>query len=183
MREMSNQQTTVLVAAVAAIVGFGIGALWQYSSARSYSQRLESVEADYTFQRLEATLGAATIEAQRGSFEIARQLASDFFTGLQADADRAPAGQQQVFRDILQNRDAMITALSRSDQQAGSMLAQLFTRFRIARGEPVGPDGRTVPAPGMAEPAPDTSPLPSDSPAPPDTSPAPAASPAPGGLR
>jgi hypothetical protein len=162
MREMTNQQRTILVAAVAAIVGFGLGALWQYASARSYAQRLSSVEAEYTFQRLEATLGAATIEAQRGSFEIARQLASDFFTGLQADANRAPVGQQQVVRDLLDNRDAMITALSRSDPQSGSMLAQLFTRFRIARGEPVGPDGRTAPAPGMV--APDTPPVPADSP-------------------
>jgi hypothetical protein len=170
MREMSNQQRTILVAAVAAIVGFGIGALWQYASARSYSQRLDTVETTYTFQRLEATLGAATIEAQRGSFEIARQLASDFFTDLQANAARAPVGQQQVFRDILQNRDAMITALSRSDQQSGSLLAQLFTRFRIARGEPVGPDGRTAPAPGMPAP-PDTASAAADSPAPPPDGP------------
>lgn len=172
MREMSDQQKTILVAAVAAIVGFGIGAIWQYTSARNYAQRLNSVEAEYTFQRLEATLGAATIEAQRGSFEIARQLASDFFTDLQAAANRAPEGQQQVVRDMLQNRDAMITALSRSDQQSGSMLAQLFTRFRIARGEPVGPDGRTAPAPGLPpapadSPAPGLPPVPADSPAPP----------------
>lgn len=185
MREMSNQQRTILVAAVAAIVGFGIGALWQYTSARSYAQRLNTVETDYTFQRLEATLGAATIEAQRGSFEIARQLASDFFTDLQAAANRAPEGQQQVVRDMLQNRDAMITALSRSDEQSGSMLAQLFIRFRIARGEPVGPDGRTAPAPGLP-PAPVDSPAVGTPPAPADSlaagpPPAPADSPAPPG--
>lgn len=140
---MTAQQRTILIAAAAALIGFAIGVLWQWTSARDYAGRLAAAEREYTFQRLEATLGAATIEAQRGGYEIARQLASDFFSGLQQNIGRAESAQQSVFQEILAQRDAMITALSRSDPQSGSMLAQLFVRFRVARGEPVGPNGST----------------------------------------
>jgi hypothetical protein len=153
MKQMTAKQMMILTTIGAAIVGFGIGALWQYTSARSYAGRLAVAESQYTFQRLEATLGAATIEAQRGSFETARQLASDFFTGLQTSIERAPTGVQPTFRDILHHRDDMITALSRSDPQADSMLAGLFFRYRIAMGEPVGPEAEAVGTPAAAPPA------------------------------
>lgn len=150
---MTDTQRMIGVALIAAVVAFSIGALWQYSSARGYAGRLETTERDLVFQRLEATLGAATIEAQRGSFEIARQLASEFFTGLQNEHDRAETGPRQAFLEILAGRDAMITALSRNDPQTGAMLAQLFTRYRIALGEPVGPES-TATSPPAVPPAP-----------------------------
>jgi hypothetical protein len=145
---MNERHRMIAIALAALIVGFALGALWQYTSARSYAQRLHTTEHDLTFKRLEASLGAATIEAQRGSYEIARQLASDFFTGLQDALGTAPAQRQPEFTSILQQRDPMITALSRSDLQSGAMLAQLFVRYRIAMGEPVGPAGdRTLSTP------------------------------------
>ena len=148
---MSDQQRTILIAAVAAILGFAIGAGWQYAATRGPIGELEQTRHDLAFQEIEATLGAATIEAQRGSFEIARQLVSDFFTGLQSNIGDAPADRSEAFRDILGQRDAMITALSRGDPQSGSMLAQLFTRFRIAMGEPVGPQGSQSVEPAPAD--------------------------------
>ncbi|CAN5702251.1 hypothetical protein BH23GEM10_BH23GEM10_03610 [soil metagenome] len=157
---MTAQQKVVLTAVVAAIIGFTIGAVWQYTSARSYADRLDVAETDLAFQQTEATLGAATIEAQRGSYELARQLASDFFSSLQQHVDRAPADQQPAFRDMLEHRDAMITSLSRSDPQSGSMLAQLFVRYRIAMGEPVGPNDTTSTPPAGMQPPADTQPSP-----------------------
>jgi hypothetical protein len=145
---MGHNQRTILIAAAAAVVAFAIGALWQYASVRSHADRLAATTDALTFQRLEATLGAATIEAQRGSYEISRQLASDFFSGLQAEIGGAAPDRRQAFTEILQQRDAMITALSRYDTQSGALLAQLFTRFRIAMGEPVGPtEGLSSPPP------------------------------------
>jgi hypothetical protein len=145
---MGHNQRTILIAAAAAVVAFAIGALWQYASVRSHADRLAATTDALTFQRLEATLGAATIEAQRGSYEISRQLASDFFSGLQAAIGGAAPDRRQAFTEILQQRDAMITALSRYDTQSGALLAQLFTRFRIAMGEPVGPtEGLSSPPP------------------------------------
>jgi hypothetical protein len=141
---MTDTQRIIVVGLVAALIGFALGAFWQHMSVRAHARELEATHHDLTFQRLEATLGAATIEAQRGSHEIGRQLASQFFSGLQTELAAADPQRQQAFREILEQRDAMITALSRGDPQAGSMLAQLFVRYRIAMGEPVGPNTGTA---------------------------------------
>lgn len=143
---MTDTQRVVLGAVVAAIAGFALGAGWQYTTARGYRADLETarVELDSTrhelrFQRLEATLGAATIEAQRGNHESARRLASDFFTGLQAAIESAPEAARPALSDILAQRDIMITELSRASLDSGGVLAELFAEYRTAMGEPVGP--------------------------------------------
>jgi hypothetical protein len=154
---MTPQMRTTLIALAAAVVAFGAGSLWQYSRARPGVERLQVAERDLELQRLEATLGAATIEAYRGSYEIARQLASDFFTRLQTQHQTAEPAQQQALQELLGPRDLIITALSRADPQAASMLAQLFTRYRIALGEPVGPEsGANSPPPAPPPPPPAT---------------------------
>ena len=158
---MTDTQRVVLGAIVAAIVGFAIGAGWQYSSARAYRSDLESTRAELDttrhelqFESLEATLGAATIEAQRGNYESARRLASDFFTDLQSATQVAPAASQPQLTRILEQRDAIITDLSRGNLDSGGVLAELFAQWRTAMGEPVGP----IPAPGTT--LPQTEPLP-----------------------
>jgi hypothetical protein len=156
---MTNQQKTIAAIAAAAILGFAVGMLVQYAAGRGDAQQLRSTQTALTFKRIEATLGAATVEAQRGSYEIARQLASEVFSSLQAAIGQAEGERRQALEQILQRRDDMITALSRGDPQSGSMLAQLFTRYRIAMGEHVGPDAGTAPAPAedaAPAPAPDT---------------------------
>jgi hypothetical protein len=144
---LSAQYRTVLIAVASAALAFAMGALWQYTIARDHAEERAVAERELAFTTLEAMLGAATIEAQRDSHEISRQLASDFFSGLQRELGRASGERRAAFEGILEQRDAMITALSRSDPQAGAMLAQLFTRYRIAMGKPVGPDRGAVPAP------------------------------------
>lgn len=157
---MTETQQAVLGAVVAAIVGFAIGAGWQYSSARGFRGELETTrtELDSTshelaLQRLEATLGAATIESHRGNHESGRRLASEFFSGLQDEVERAPAAAQPEFRAILEQRDAMITALSRGSPESAGLLSDLFVRFRTALGEDVGP----IPAPASEPPTTTTS--------------------------
>ncbi len=148
---MTGKAKGLLVAGgvvVAFLVGFG----WQFGRAHSLAGRLEQTERELTFQRMEATLGAATIEAQRGGFEPARQLASDFFTQLQAAADQAPPAGQPQLQAILANRDQVITELSRNDAQSVGVLAGLFVKYRTAVGEsPSAPPGGTpAPAPAPA---------------------------------
>ncbi|MGH7465270.1 MAG: hypothetical protein ACREK1_08855, partial [Longimicrobiales bacterium] len=134
---MTDTQRAVLGAIIAAIVGFAIGAGWQYTSVRSHRSDLETTRTELdttrhelTFQRLEATLGAATIEAQRGNHESARRLASDFFTRLQADIEAAPSSAQPELGRILAQRDAIITELSRGSLESGGVLAELFAQYR-----------------------------------------------------
>ena len=135
---------------LAFLVGFG----WQFTRAHSLQGQLDQAQRELTFQRMEATLGAATIEAQRGGFEPARQLASDFFTRLQAAAQQAPSDGQAQLQQILAQRDEVITQLSRNDAQAAPVLANLFVRYRTAVGESSNaPPGASEPAAPAAAPA------------------------------
>jgi hypothetical protein len=149
---MTDRTRQVLILIAVAIGAFLIGAGWQYLSARSLSRALADAERAAAFNALEGTLGAATIEAQRGSFEIARQHASDFFTGLQADVGRATDDVRATLQEMLGQRDAMITALSRADPQSAAMLERLFTRYRLALDHPVGPaDAEPTPPPAAVD--------------------------------
>jgi len=150
---MRRDNRLPLYIAAGVIAGFLIGFLWQYTSARGARGELDRTSQELVFQQLEATLGAATIEAHRGSYEIARQLASQFFSGLQEQVGEAPPEARAALTEILGRRDAMITALSRNDPQSGPMLAQIFFRYRAAFGRPVGPDAGTTPAPVPGAPA------------------------------
>jgi hypothetical protein len=137
---MTREQKIAVAGVVATVLAFAIGFFWQNMSARSIQSRLDTANVELMFERLENKLGAATIEADRGNYEIARQLSSEFFTGLQTELDQAPEARQAELRRILSQRDVIITAASRSDPQTGSLLAQLYSTYRVAFGDaPVSP--------------------------------------------
>jgi hypothetical protein len=144
---MRRDNRLPLYIAVGVISGFLIGFLWQYIQASNTRADLARVEHELTFQQLEAELGAAAVEAWRGGYETARQLASNFFSGLQQEIGRAPADARPVLDDILQRRDVMITALSRNDPQSAPLLGQLLVGYRTAFGRVVAPGPGTQPAP------------------------------------
>ena len=136
---MTRREKLILGVAALLLLALAGIAIWQKIRADAAERRLADTRSELALQRYESTLGLAAIEATRGSYELARQLASDFFMGLQADLASAPAAVQPALQQILLPRDAMITALSRSDPQAAPQLVQLLIRYRIARGETVGP--------------------------------------------
>ncbi len=143
---MTRTKRGLLVAGgviVAFLVGFG----WQFVRTHGLQGKLDQAQRDLAAQRLEATLGAATIEAQRGQFEPARRLASDFFTALQGSIDQAPETGRPALQQILQQRDQVITELSRSDAQVGTTLSGLFVQYRGAMGEALSAPAGTEPAP------------------------------------
>jgi hypothetical protein len=143
---MTREQKIAVTGVVATVLAFAIGFLWQNMRARGIQDKLDTANVELTFARLENKLAAATIEADRGNYEIARQLSSEFFTGLQTDLDRAPETRQAELRRILTQRDVIITAASRSDPQTGSLLAQLYSTYRVAFGSaPVSPQAAPAP--------------------------------------
>ena len=148
---MTREGRIALTGVIATVLAFAIGFGWQYTRARGLQQQLDVASTDLAFERLEATLAAATIEADRNNYEIARQLASDFFTGLQNEMQRAPEEKQPELQRILSLRDGVITAASRSDSQTGSLLAQLYSTYRVAFGD----------SPVTLQPAPQNQPAPS----------------------
>ncbi|HEY0811601.1 MAG TPA: hypothetical protein VGD49_15630 [Longimicrobiales bacterium] len=70
---MTREQKIALTGVVATVVAFAAGFFWQNMRARSLQDKLDTANVELTFKRLEATLAAATIEADRGNYEIARQ--------------------------------------------------------------------------------------------------------------
>jgi hypothetical protein len=145
---MTREQKFLLGALLGIVAAFLIGFGWQYSRARSFEHQLDNVTQDYTFKRLEATLAAATIEAQRANYELARRHASDFFTGLQEALPGAPVEKRTALQRISAQRDIIITAASRADSQTASMLEQLYGTYRVTfGGMPV------TPTPAPAQPA------------------------------
>lgn len=132
---MTREQKLLLGGVIATVLAFLIGFGWQYTRAEKLQQELQTTSHELTFERLEALLAAATIEAENGNYEIARQLASDFFTGLQADMESAPEAARQSLGVIAAQRDVIITAASRADPQTSSLIGQLYNTFRIAFGD------------------------------------------------
>ncbi|HEX7050369.1 MAG TPA: hypothetical protein VF188_09225 [Longimicrobiales bacterium] len=121
-----------LIAAAALVIGFAVGFGWQYIRAERLESALTQTRDELTFQRLAITLGAATLEAQTGDYEAARQKASDFFTGLQHNIERTPESARPAMSDILAERDSTITVLSRGAPQSKDVLGEIFTRYRLA---------------------------------------------------
>jgi hypothetical protein len=150
----SREKVVLALAGVLMLALLGLLAMQRARTGETEAQ-LADTQTRLALQQHESNLAVAAIEAGRGSYEIARQLASDFFNGLQADVGRAPEGARAPLTEILAQRDAMITALSRSDPQAAPQLVRLLMRYRLALGERVGPD-TSGSAPGAAPDAIDT---------------------------
>jgi hypothetical protein len=120
---------------VAAIVGLMVGAVAMFAWQRPRATRLQHT-ASYASRalpaaRLEATLASAVIQAQDGHYELARQGASSFFTGLQRHLAPVITGEgANATRQMLARRDPTITALARNDPASSSVLAETLTQFR-----------------------------------------------------
>lgn len=121
----------VLVGAAVVLV-FVAAMVTQYGRARSATAEASTLRGELALARAEATLGAAALDAQRGSHETARRLASSFFTDLQAQADQVPPSARAAVSSLLAQRDPTITLLSRGDPESAEVLFRMFTEYRAA---------------------------------------------------
>lgn len=147
---MTRKQTLLVAGAV--VLAFLIGFGWQYLRASSLSDELEETRRALVLERLETSLAAAAIEAQRGSYEAARQFVSEFYTGLQENIGAAPEAARPELERLLAQRDALVTALSRGDPATADLLPRLLVRYRTAlegldAALPVAQPGVSPPAP------------------------------------
>ena len=129
---------------LAFLAGFG----WQYYRAMTIEDRLEQTEQELAVERLRVGLAQAAVAAQSGDFESARRLMSDFFTSTQARLEELPAEVRTVAEDLLRERDAVITGLSRSDARTADALYDMLQRFRLSLGEEAVP---LVPSPATMD--------------------------------
>ena len=110
----------------------GLAPMW-LKATRAIEQR-DAAQRGVRLAQLENTLAAALIEVQRGHFEPARQLTSDFYTDLrrQVDSDTGSlltSGQRDGFRSLLAERDELITLLARSDAAAQDRLFLVYSTY------------------------------------------------------
>jgi hypothetical protein len=141
--------TYVLVFLVGLLIGFvpmwaisrqGVSRLTEAASQADLLRTQNILYAEGAAQALnlatlQNTLASATVDAQRGDYESARQAASDFFTALRevanrgADAGLTPA-QQSGLEALFTDRDGIISLLARSDPAASQRLSDLYVGFR-----------------------------------------------------
>jgi hypothetical protein len=116
-------------------IGFfllGFVPLW-FKTTRAMEQR-DAAQRAVRLAQLENTLSAAVIDVQRGHYEPARQLTSDFYTNLRREVDTDNASlfapeQREGLRSLLADRDELITLLARSDPAATDRLFNVYSTY------------------------------------------------------
>jgi hypothetical protein len=106
--------------------------MW-FKTSRAIEQR-DAAQRGVRLAQLKDTLAAAVIDVQRGEFEPARQLTSDFYTNLrrQVDGDNGSvftATQREGLRSLLVQRDELITLLARRDPAATDRLYNVYSTY------------------------------------------------------
>ncbi len=124
-----------LIYAAILLVVFLAGFVPMWLKARAASSSLAGTEQQLMLARMQSNLATATIDARRGDYEPARQAASQFFTSLSAEMDKANSSSYtQAQRDAMQplfaGRDEIITLLARSDPASADRLSDLFVAYR-----------------------------------------------------
>ena len=106
--------------------------MW-FKAAWAIEQR-DAAQRGVRLAQLENTLAAAVIDVQRGHYEPARQLTSDFYTDLrrQVDEDHGSPftpSQREALKSLLAERDDLITLLARSDPSATDRLFAVYATY------------------------------------------------------
>jgi cytoskeletal protein RodZ len=139
-----------LAVVVAFLVGFG----WQWWEARTVRQQLSETQEQLMVERLRIRLGQATLAAQAGDFESARQQMSDFFTRVSEVRSSLPDSVAAITDELLDMRDDVITGLSRANPEYAGILYGMLERFRRETGReaaPVSPTPVSPAAPAEAD--------------------------------
>ena len=102
-------------------------------------EQRDAAQREVRLGQLQSTLASALIKVERGEYEPARQLTSEFYTNLrgQIDSDNTsiftPA-QREELRPLLHQRDDVITLLARSDPAAVDRLFAIYLSYQKVSG-------------------------------------------------
>jgi hypothetical protein len=104
-----------------------------FKATRAIEQR-DAAQRGVRLAQLKTTLSAAVIDVQRGHYEPARQLTSDFYTNLRREVETDYAslftpGQRVGLRSLLAERDELITLLARGDPAATDRLFNVYSTY------------------------------------------------------
>ena len=131
-------QRLMIYAGVLLIV-FLLGFVPMWLRARAATNSLAETEHQLILAKMQNNIGSAVIDARKGDYEPARQAASQFFTSLRAELDKADGSnfteaQKQGIQPLLAGRDEIITLLARSDPAAADRLTDLYVAYRKVLG-------------------------------------------------
>ena len=134
-RSSNNLLQRVGIYAALVLVAFLVGFVPMWLKARESGKNLAATERTLGLARLQNALASAALDARRGDYEPARQAASGFYTGLQADIDKGDAStltpaQRESAQALFAGRDEIITLLARSDPAAADRLSDVYASFR-----------------------------------------------------
>ncbi|HSE33305.1 MAG TPA: hypothetical protein VLA93_17165 [Pyrinomonadaceae bacterium] len=127
-------QRLMIYAGVLVIV-FLLGLVPMWLKARAATSSLAETEHQLILAKMQNNIASAAIDARRGEYEPARQAASQFFTSLSAELDKADGStltqvQRQGIQPLLAGRDEVITLLARSDPASADRLTDLYVAYR-----------------------------------------------------
>jgi hypothetical protein len=123
-------------------IGFfllGFLPIW-FKATRATEQR-DAAQRVVRLAQLKNTLADAVIDVQRGQYEPARQLTSDFYTNLRRHVDAEDgslftSGQRERLRSLLAERDELLTLLARSDPAASDRLVNVYSTYNKLANNP-----------------------------------------------
>ena len=117
------------------LLAFLLGFVPMWFKSRECSSSLAEAERQSSLARMENSLASAAIDARRGDYETARQAASDFFTILRAETNKAgdsalSQAQKDGAQPLFTQRDQIITLLARGDAASADLLSDLYVSYR-----------------------------------------------------
>lgn len=105
-----------------------------WSNTTQAIEQRDAAQRAVRLAQLRNTLATAVIEVQRGQFEPARQLTSDFYTTLRRHIDAGSgspftSSQRENLKSLLAERDELITLLARSDPAVTDRLFNVYSTY------------------------------------------------------
>jgi hypothetical protein len=134
VKSTSVMRRFIIYAGVLLVV-FLLGFIPMWLKARTTADSLVASEHQLTLARMQGNLASAVIDARRGDYEPARQVASQFFTFLRAEIDKGDTSdltqaQRERLQPLFAERDEVITLLARSDPASADRLSDLYVAYR-----------------------------------------------------
>ncbi len=146
--EMDNSNATKQklvkwgIFAIVLIIAFLAGFIPMWMKANDCAAQNEITHKSLTRSEISNLIAKAIVDARRGEYESARQNTSDFFTQLDAEVEKDksgayPALQNEKFKSVFTDRDAIITLLAQRDPAAVERLTDIYLIYRQSVGETV----------------------------------------------